>query len=172
MTQASARQRAASLINDAGVTKAPVPVDKLARSLNVRIKYAPLDGDISGMAYIAEGISVIGVNALHPPTRQRFTLAHELGHVVLHEDFLRRGVHLDHGVLKRDALASQGTDRREMEANAFASELLMPETFLNTALGGRSVDIEDDDAIDALARRFRVSSAAMRFRLMFLSAES
>jgi len=161
-----ARASANALITESGIVATPVPVERIARRLGVKVRYAPLDGDLSGMAYIADGVSIIGVNSLHPSTRQRFTLAHELGHVRLHADLLREGVHLDHGTLRRDWISSQGTDEREIEANAFASELLMPEQLMLAALSGRSIDLEDDDAIDILARRFRVSSSAMRYRLV------
>lgn len=164
--RAAARLAARGLIAEAGVVAAPVPVDRIARRLGVRLKYAPLDGELSGMAYISGGVSIIGVNSLHASTRQRFTLAHELGHIRLHSDLLEQGVHLDHGTLRRDWLAAQGTDPREVEANAFASELLMPETLMLAALEGREIDLEDDHAVDVLARRFRVSPAAMRFRLI------
>jgi Zn-dependent peptidase ImmA (M78 family) len=56
-------------------------------------------------------------------------------------------------------------DPIEIEANTFASELLMPTDLLLVALKGRSVDLEDDEAVAALAKRFRVSEAAMRHRL-------
>ena len=161
-----ARADARALIVECGIVATPVPVERIARRLGIKVKYAPLDGDLSGMAYIADGVSIIGVNALHPSSRQRFTLAHELGHIRRHADLLREGVHLDHGTLRRDWLSSHGTDPREIEANAFASELLMPEPLMLAALDGRSIDLEDDDAIDVLARRFRVSSSAMRYRLV------
>ena len=53
----------------------------------------------------------------------------------------------------------------EIEANAFASELLIPGELLAAALQRGGVDIEDEVGVDGLARRFRVSPAAMRFRL-------
>jgi Zn-dependent peptidase ImmA (M78 family) len=36
------------------------------------------------------------------------------------------------------------------------------------ALGGHSVDLEDDEAVASLAKRFKVSEAAMRYRLSSL----
>ena len=119
------------------------------------------------MAYIKDGIGIIGVNALHHPNRQRFSAAHELAHHVLHADEIRQAVHVDKGirVLFRDDLSALGTEPMEIEANAFASELLIPGELLAAALEGSGVDIEDEDGVEALARRFRVSPAAMRFRL-------
>jgi Zn-dependent peptidase ImmA (M78 family) len=101
-------------------------------------------------------------------------MAHELAHILLHWDLLTREVHVDKtfnvkpsAVLRRDAVAASGTDYREIEANAFASELLMPREWLEREIqGGR--DIDDDEKIASLARRFRVSIAAMQFRLMDL----
>jgi Zn-dependent peptidase ImmA (M78 family) len=56
----------------------------------------------------------------------------------------------------------------EIEANTFAAELLMPADLLLGTLGGRSIDLEDDEAVASLAKRFKVSEAAMRFRLSSL----
>jgi Zn-dependent peptidase ImmA (M78 family) len=160
-----ARQAANDLLTQHEVKAAPVPVERIAKSLGVRIEYAPLDGELSGLAYVREGVLIVGVNTLHAPNRQRFTLAHELAHIQLHRHELERAVHVDRGSLRRDELAAAGIDPIEIEANTFASELLMPTELLMAALKGRSVDLEDDEAVAALAKRFRVSEAAMRYRL-------
>jgi Zn-dependent peptidase ImmA (M78 family) len=160
-----ARQTALALLERHNISSAPVPVERIAKALGVRVEYAPLDGDLSGLAHIKDGLPIVGVNALHSATRQRFTLAHELGHVQLHQPELEAAVHVDRGSLRRDALAAAGVDPSEIEANAFAAELLMPKHLLEAALAGRTVDLEDDKAVEALAKRFRVSEAAMRFRL-------
>jgi Zn-dependent peptidase ImmA (M78 family) len=161
-----ARESAAELIELHGIVAPPVPVERMARKLGAQVRYAPLDGDLSGMATVQSGICVIGINSLHPPQRQRFTLAHELGHFRLHREDLENEIHLDRGSLRRDWLSSLGVDRREMEANAFASELLMPTALLQQTLSGRSIDFEDEDEVGLLARRFKVSPAAMRYRLI------
>jgi len=163
---AEARSEAARLIKQFAIAAAPVPVDKVARLLGAQVRYAPLDGDLSGMASITQGVCVIGVNSLQVPNRQRFTLAHELGHLQLHRDILLDHVHLDRGSLRRDWLSSQGVDPIEMEANAFASELLIPTVLLARALSGRQIDFEDDAELEGLARKFRVSTAAVRYRLI------
>jgi Zn-dependent peptidase ImmA (M78 family) len=160
-----ARKAAIALLAQHQVKTAPVPVERIAKALGVRVEYAPLDGELSGLAYVRDGVLIVGVNTLHAPNRQRFTLAHELGHLQLHRHLLEQAVHVDRGSLRRDGLAAAGVDAREIEANAFASELLMPTDFVLVALKGRSVDLEDDEAVAALAKRFRVSEAAMRHRL-------
>ena len=133
--------------------------------LGVKVQYTAFEGDLSGIAYIADGKLIAGVNALHHPHRQRFTLAHELAHFEIHRDMLSAEVHIDKAILRRDSLSAMGTEPIEIEANAFASELLMPQGLLDVELAGRQVDLEDATFVKALAQRFKVSEAAMRYRL-------
>jgi Zn-dependent peptidase ImmA (M78 family) len=162
-----AREAARAILREFGVSAPPVPVERIIKSRKIVLQYAPLEEDLSGMAYIKDGVGIIGVNALHHPNRQRFSAAHELAHHVLHDGDIRQAVHVDKGirVLFRDDISALGTEPMEIEANAFASELLIPGDLLAAALEGGGVDLEDEAAIEGLARRFRVSSAAMRFRL-------
>jgi len=60
-------------------------VGRIARRLGVEVRYEPLDGDLSGMLLSEEDRAIIGVNALHLKSRQRLTIAHELGRLALHE---------------------------------------------------------------------------------------
>jgi Zn-dependent peptidase ImmA (M78 family) len=162
-----ARASARAILREFGVSAPPVPVERIIKSRKIVLQYAPLDEDLSGMAYIKDGTGIIGVNALHHPNRQRFSAAHELGHHVLHVPEISKAVHVDKGirVLFRNDVSALGTEPMEIEANAFASELLIPGDLLAAALEGGGVDLEDEAAIEALARRFRVSPSAMRFRL-------
>ncbi|MFT0862142.1 ImmA/IrrE family metallo-endopeptidase [Ancylobacter sp. G4_0304] len=162
-----AREKARAIIRDFPVRAPPVPIERVVKARGIVLQHAPLDDEISGMAYIRDGVSIIGVNALHHPNRQRFTIAHELGHHVLHPEHLRSEVHLDKAfrVLMRDGMTSQGIDQLEIQANAFASELLMPTAFLEDYVDPAGLDLDDDERLEALARKFRVSTSALRYRL-------
>lgn len=160
-------RRAQALLRDHQITAPPVPVERVARGLSAQLRFAPLDRELSGMVYVKEGTPIIGVNAIHHPNRQRFTIAHECGHLILHRDQVTREVHVDKAfpMLMRDAVSAASVNEMEIEANLFAAELLMPEFLLTEALGNAPFDIDDDATVSALARRFRVSLSAMQFRL-------
>ena len=58
-----------------------------------------------------------------------------------------------------------GWDRKEIQANQFAAELLVPQRFLIQELRGRIVDVEDEDLVSELAGKFQVSRQMMTFRI-------
>lgn len=164
---------ARALLDEMQIHTVPVPVDKIARALGARVSYTPLDEELSGMVYISESIPIIGVNSVHHPHRQRFTLAHEIAHLRLHRNAITRAVHVDkrfaETVLRRDQRSSAGTDEKEIEANQFAAALLMPKEKLLEALDESELDIEDEQALDDLARRFKVSKATLQYRIRNLA---
>lgn len=164
-TAEQARSRARDLLSRMEVKRVPTPLPKIARALKIEVEYTPLDDELSGMAFIKDGRRFAWINALHHPNRQRFSLAHEIAHHILHEDLLKQGVHVDKGILRRDKLSSQGTDDLEVQANAFASEFLMPTDHVEAALPP-NFDLDNIEHINQLADRFRVSLAAMQYRLM------
>ncbi|TQF29749.1 ImmA/IrrE family metallo-endopeptidase [Bradyrhizobium sp. UNPA324] len=167
-------QAALDILQRNNIRTAPVPVDKIARTLGALVRFSPLHNDISGMIYIKDNIPIIGVNALHHPNRQRFTIAHECGHLVLHRPMITTQVHVDKEFpsvvirqLNRDSRSALGTDDVEIQANRFAAELLMPRAFLETELR-KTFDVDDSTRIEKLAKQFRVSKEAMGNRLSAL----
>ena len=115
MTSKNARapyQEATRILEKFSVTKPPVPVEKIARGLGAQIRFSPLDDEISGMIFIKDDTPIIGVNSLHRPNRQRFTIGHEIGHLVLHRERMTREVHIDKqfNVLRRDNMSATGME--------------------------------------------------------------
>lgn len=159
--------RAESLLTENAVKAPPVPVQRIANSLDVQLRYSPLDDELSGMIYVKGGTPIIGINALHHPNRQRFTIAHEIGHLILHRSQITKEVHVDKAfpMLMRDSVSAAGVDKMEIEANLFAAALLMPQVLLANALGNEPFDIDDENIVNGFARSFKVSPSAMRFRL-------
>lgn len=101
-----------------------VNVAAMAEARGAAVVYEAFPHDVSGMLVRQDDSIVIGVNQDHPESRQRFTIAHELGHLILHRG---RPLVVDSvRVNLRDSRSSMATDLEEIEANSFAAELLMP----------------------------------------------
>jgi len=164
-----AERRARDLLRKHGATAPPVDVEALARGDGATIEYQDLGPSVSGLVVRSpDGRVVIGVNSSHHPNRQRFTIAHEIGHHLLHATSATVFVD-DMMVHFRDDEQTGKSDPREMEANAFAAALLMPDDWLRTDLRNRKIDLSDDTAVRNLASRYRVSQQALTFRLMNLN---
>ncbi len=151
------------------ITEAPVPVAMVAKAKGARIFYRDLEDDVSGFLYRDKSQTVIGINTHHPAVRQNFTAAHELAHLLLHE---QEKLHVDHSFRfrLRDEVSSQGTEEDEREANYFAASLLMPERFLEQDLTGvEYLDLLDEDFLNGIARKYGVSSQALVIRLKNLN---
>jgi Zn-dependent peptidase ImmA (M78 family) len=158
------------LLAEADIDAAPIDVLALAKLAGAEVvRYQFDDGDISGMLYRDDTRTVIGLNSTHSLTRQRFTVAHELGHLKLHPG---RPLILDSParVNFRDPTASLATDREEIEANAFAAAVLMPEHLVLEAVSRLLADARHspESLTTLLAKEFEVSEAAMGYRLINL----
>lgn len=168
------------VLADEGVVTSRVNVRKIAERYAVVLERT-MDSEISGMLIPLDEAThgrkwAIVVNKAHPGTRQRFTIAHELGHLLLHG---YRTTHADRRlrVRFRDSRSSDGSVTEEIEANQFAAELLMPrdqvlrrveECGLEYAPSG-----DDDDGtqvVALLAKEFDVSVPALSVRLASLFA--
>ncbi|MBA3577471.1 MAG: ImmA/IrrE family metallo-endopeptidase [Sphingomonas sp.] len=157
------------LLSKYGVGTAPVPVEKIARGEGLKIVKQPLDGEVSGFLLRSKGTFFIGVNQGQAKTRQRFTIAHELGHALLHEG---EELHVDRGfrINYRDSTSSLATEIEEIESNTFAAWLLMPVQILAPQVRSEHLDFDDEEAVVSLARRYDVSRQAMTHRLANLAA--
>ena len=164
-----AKNAALKALKEAGIDQAPVDVFAVATALGVQCRAAELGDDVSGLLVMKHGTPVVGYNRRHSKSRQRFTVAHELAHYRLHvtpdDLFIDKGVMMWH----RDEKSSTGEDQNEKEANAFAAELLMPESFIEKEIGERGLQLSDDSDIEVLAQVFEVSVQAMTFRLLNLN---
>jgi Zn-dependent peptidase ImmA (M78 family) len=162
-TPSAAERRAITVLKELGIEEAPTPVEDIARRLGAQITYDSFEGDISGMLYREDDTAVIGVNSRHATTRQRFTVAHECGHLLLHKGqpmFIDRYVRVN--------LRSGESNKEEREANAFAAELLMPRALVPVEIEriiARFGQPPLSTIVAELARRFRVSEEAMTYRL-------
>lgn len=162
----SMEKKVKQLLEEVGVETAPIPVDQIAEHLGIEIKLADLGEDCSGVLVRNGNRAVIGVNWGHPYNRRRFSIAHEIAHFVLHKGDTY--VDKEYRVNFRALEAGSGTKQEEIDANAFAAALLMPEEWVSDEFKQLPFDLTEDDGLEKLAEKFEVSTQAMTYRLIKL----
>lgn len=156
MTLTDIYSRSESAIVSAHLAKVPVDLGALADALGLPVSYEKSIGpSIAGMLkrdpISPSGFKII-VNANDAPRRQRFTVAHEIAHYILHRDLIEEGVVDD--ALYRSKLS----DDLERQADRFAAQLLLPANAVKKSY-------KETKALGPLADKFQVSDAALRIRL-------
>jgi Zn-dependent peptidase ImmA (M78 family) len=164
MKRSEIEKRARQVLRDHGLLHIPVDPLTVARALDTRVVNALFsESGKSGAVARRAGRSTIFVNVNDPPARKRFTIAHEIGHLLLHMPQAEDGEYVD----TEDSFRSgevpyddtwPAERRAEWEANTFAGALLIDEELLrNEWAASRDPDL--------LAWKFQVSAAAMAVRL-------
>ena len=139
----------------------PVRVGALAQALGLGVLRSTLQPGISGQIEPSPDFAsgyVIRVNRHEPKNRQRFTIAHEIGHYMLHRD------RIGSGIKDTKLYRSRLSNAMEAEANRYAANLLMPVAELRNRLSQLNLPRNEESA-DMLANIFGVSNDAMEIRL-------
>lgn len=144
-------------------SSAPVDVEGLIREFGITLEKGELDAEISGQAEpTPDGNFKITVNKADHYFRRRFTMAHELGHILMHRHLIGSGV--NDSVAYRSLPSGRFFNRlitpaHEAQANQFAANLLMPSDLVVREWQSIQPDLK------RMAASFQVSPAAMRIRL-------
>jgi len=154
------------VLSECGINTRPIPLERILQHYKIQRVELPAGGDIFGAIVRQRGQVVIAVNPSQHPNRQRFTIAHELGHYFCHYSETMEHVDGDFRVNWRNSASSEGVDWNEIESNRFAAALLMPEQMLRQDL--EDFPVLDRDAVQHLAALYKVSRLAMQFRLINL----
>lgn len=164
-------EQVSDLLFQEGVESYPVPVEKIALALGVNVMPYNLGDEVSGILALNDGKGTIGYNLQHSKGRQRFTVAHELGHYIMHRNTKKElFVDKDYIVKFRSNKKYSSTElKQEKEANAFAAALLMPKAFVLTELSKEQA-MTENELIEVLAKRFEVSVPAMTYRIADLNS--
>jgi Zn-dependent peptidase ImmA (M78 family) len=167
------KAEAEKLLHNSNVFSLPIDVEAVAEYLSIRVLYEDFDDETSGLLVVKNGKRAIGVNRRHHPNRQRFTIAHEIGHFVLHHDNFedpKNEIHIDKkwAYFRSAAPTAGGNEREEYEANQFAAELLMPEELVKQLIKKSRINLTDDFDIANLASMLKVSEQALTIRLVAL----
>jgi len=153
---ALAQREAENLIEKYRITRPPIDPEAIAKDLGVDVVYAEFNKDISDQisGYIDPASCQIVVNKAISASRKIYTIAHELGHYILHRDYANSQ---DYQVLLRRNQYEGAKPSEEQEADAFAANLLVPMKFLR--------QYKDVASSSELARLFCVSHDAILHRL-------
>lgn len=146
----------------------PIDVHQVARDLGLTVVEQDLEDHVSGVLVIQGNSGTIGVNKNHHINRQRFTIAHECGHFVLHRADTRVFIDATPVFFRADLSAGAHSDQ-EIAANNFAAALLMPAPKLDELLREQPIDAFDDSALRRIATLFGVSTQALTIRLTKLN---
>lgn len=146
----------------------PVKIEELAKLRGLTVMPYPLGDDVSGLLSIKDGVGTIGYNQNEARVRQRFTIAHELGHYELHKD--KSDLFVDKQFIYRSQNSGNTAVNQmmEQEANLFASNILMPTDLVRDAVERVNIDLTSADTIKELAKKFDVSETAMSIRISAL----
>ena len=154
-----------NIFKNLSITKPAIDVVNIAKYYDIKVTYEEFDDGTDGLLLIKNGNPVIAVNSEQHPNRQRFSIAHELGHFFLHAEGKKDGLFVDKSLYHRNDQSSMGTIQDEIEANKFAAALLMPESMLISIIKDENLDLSDDFDLYLLAEKFGVSEKAMGYRL-------
>lgn len=147
-----ARKLARKLLKDSGCTTAPTLLRNVISYLKNEsgLECAPLElsDALSGFLIEDENVTAIGYNNSHHIHRQRFSVAHEIGHFILSHNNQRKYE------LDRD----RSNPIHEKEANIFAAELLMPLELLKK-------DLKNTCDTEELSKKYWVSKESMGWRI-------
>jgi Zn-dependent peptidase ImmA (M78 family) len=121
----------------------------------VDVAISSLGSGFDGLSVSSDDVKLILVGTSRIPARQRFTIAHELGHLLAGDD---QQVHIDSDIYARE----YRQDVSEQRANAFAAAFLIPETALANVAGDH---VLTQDTFAALVQELGVSPPSLAFRM-------
>jgi Zn-dependent peptidase ImmA (M78 family) len=151
-----AQREAEKLVSSFGLTRPPVDPEAIAEALGLSVVYAHFSPGISDevSGYLDVAGNRIVVNKAIPSNRKTYTIAHELGHYVLHKEYAASN---RYEVLLRKNQYENAKPPEEQEADAFAANLLVPIKLLR--------EYKSFASGSELARLFGVSADVIMHRL-------
>lgn len=166
--QKSIEKKVDAILMEYKLDEFPIDIEKLAKELEIKIIREDFEDNIAGLLYCKKGKKYIGLNSNHHLNRQRFTVAHEIGHYVLHhpkDDDIILDTKASIFYRTKDISREQ---KKEIEANRFAATILMPEELLKNYMKDEHININDDIALWKFSNNIKVSEQTLTYRLLNL----
>lgn len=153
--------KARKFVRNTGITSIPVDLERFAAIANAKIKVAnDLADDESGQTTQFKGKNIIIVNGNHREERQRFTVLHEIAHIILELPSEHHGTKLTSNTLMRYGRRPQ----EEIFCDVFAAECLLPYDFFVKDVSDLDISMA---AVKELAEKYKASmtTTGSRFAL-------
>jgi Zn-dependent peptidase ImmA (M78 family) len=135
----------------------PIKLGAIAKELGIKVQSSTLKAGISGQIKETEGVVNIKINRHDSKERQRFTLAHEIAHFLLHKDEIKGGI--EDTVLFRSNLSN----KLEIEANKLAADIVMPISLIKEIIFPQ--DTRFEVKVERIASMSGLSIPAIEIRL-------
>ncbi|MDC7126799.1 MAG: ImmA/IrrE family metallo-endopeptidase, partial [Spirochaetales bacterium] len=143
--------------------KSEVDITEIIKKKSINIFEVDFPNNVSGALDMRNPNNpIIYLNKDHHLHRKRFTLAHELGHFILHHGAF---LHLDKNLYFRDNFQNKNNDLIEIETNEFAANILMPYELIKSDIINKKDSIDDEEFIIQMAEKYNVSQIAMTIRI-------
>ncbi len=157
------------LISCRGHDEPPFLPEEFARFLGIaEVNKAEL-GDSSAILLRFHDRTVIRVNSNHHPTRQNFSCAHEIGHILFSELKLEKCIkNIEYRTFNPQAILRNRARATERLCDIVATELLMPKQIFGKHLSTFGLSV---DSIEPLSHEFRTSIPATAYRIAEVSEE-
>lgn len=149
------------LLKDLGISKpSEIELDVIAWHCGLQIQYRPLQGCDARVVGLGDK-GLLTIDSRQMPVRQRFSIAHELGHWQLHRGQLM--------MCRAEEIESTKAVARsyEKDADAFAAAILMPSYLIGPA-AEQFVRNEPWALVTSLATEFQTSTLATALRIVTL----
>ena len=145
-------------------------IESAVENFGIEVKYSDMSHiksseEISGYVHVVDGVPEIVINGFQSKLRQRFTIAHELGHVLLHWQW-QPGKHLPDGLVDRkESYSSVDAQQREKQADNFAAEFLAPlENVVKFLKEIREENPDKEVQISMISNEFKISNPSAFYR--------
>ena len=161
----NAKTKAEEILRENYITTPPVDFYEIARNEGLEIETKDFGDEFNNISgYIKPGIRTIYVNSRDSENRRKFTVAHELGHWLLHRNKLEEEPE-KYAILYRIPLGRSSGDPVEQEANCFAANLLVPEALLAERMTHAHTE-------EQLSQEFMVSKDVIGYRVANLESRA
>ena len=152
---------AQKILKEIQINNPPVDINNILQHLGINLLPYAFPEKVSAILLKENNMFVVGVNDKHHPNRQRFSIAHEIGHYLLghYRDVFVDTTEIAEG--RFDILDTIQNKVQEQEANYFAGELLIPTDMIKK-------DFVRIHNVEEIAKLYKVSKEALWVRLLKL----